>query len=98
MERAVWLKQMLIGLIVILFLTQLQPLVLKASGAVDGSFGIRPTSHKCLGLTLKAEGAASRLPAGEVEFQLGFFHFRYSVSEEPGQRPICVGQDIWFGE
>jgi hypothetical protein len=94
------LKYLLIGLVVSLFLTQLQPLVLRAAGAVDGTFGIRPKTHQCLGLTLEAEGAASRLPAGDVEFRLGFFHFRYSVSEEAGaaQRPICVGQDIWFGE
>jgi hypothetical protein len=90
----------LVVVAVILGLSQLQPLVLRSVGAVDGSFGIRPVSHECLGLTIGSEKSLSRLPPGDVEFQLGRFHFRYFISAEDGsgQRPICVGQDVWYGE
>jgi hypothetical protein len=84
----------------VLALTQLQPLVIRAAGAVDGSFGIRPMSHRCLGLKLRSEKGLAGLPAGDVEFHLGWFHFRYSIGVEDrsGERPVCLGQDIWYGE
>ena len=94
------IKFLLIVVVVVLILSQFQPLLLRSVGAIDGTFGIRPISHKCLGLTLEAEQSISQLPLGDVELHLGLFHFRYVVSEEDSsrQRPICVGQDLWFGE
>jgi hypothetical protein len=71
-----------------------------SNSAVDGSFGLRPISHKCLGVTLEGPQRPSVLPEGDVEFELGLFHFRYFVSEEIGlgETPMCLGQDLWFGE
>jgi hypothetical protein len=94
------LEYLILALVVALVLSQLQPLVVRAAGGVGGSFGVRPVSHRCLGLVLEGPDRASKLPAGEVEFQLGLFHFRYSLSEEDrlGDGPICVGQDVWYGE
>jgi hypothetical protein len=78
--------------------TQLQPFVLKNLGAVDGSFGIRPMSHKCAGLHLNGT-AIDWLPAGDVHFRAGLFSFRYWVDAEvQPTRLYCIGQDIWFGE
>jgi hypothetical protein len=78
--------------------TQFQPLLLASLGAVDGSFGIRPMSHACIGL--QVDGARlAWLPAADTQFQLGYFSFRYRV--DPSflpQRPTCIGQDVWFGE
>jgi hypothetical protein len=90
----------LMALVAALVLSQLQPLLIKSLGGVAGSFGARPISHRCLGLMLEAPGPADSLPLGDVEFRLGLFHFRYSVSEEDLLlgRPICVGQDLWYGE
>jgi hypothetical protein len=90
----------LVALAAVLALSQLQPLVLRSVGAVDGSFGLRPVSHRCLGLTLRSEKNLSPLPQGDLEFHFGWFHFRYSIRPEDrtGERSICVGQDVWFGE
>jgi hypothetical protein len=77
--------------------TQLQPIFLRALGAVDGTFGLRPVSHRCAGLTVSAE-AAARLPSADWEGTLGFFHARYHVTREANDRDYCLGQDIWFGE
>jgi hypothetical protein len=78
---------------------QLQPVVIRALHGADGSFGIRPLSHRCLGWAAASE-ALRFLPGGEWEFHLGGFHFRYSLMKEnlqPGTR-LCVGQDLWYGE
>jgi hypothetical protein len=77
-------------------LSQLQPLILASQGAVDGSFGLRPTSHACLGLSLQP-GLVGLLPYGELQFQAGAFSFLYRVEDSP-ERSHCLGQDIWFGE
>ena len=94
------IKYLLITLVVALCLSQLQPLFLRSAGAVDGTFGIRPMSHKCLGFILGVNRGLSQLPIGQVEFHMGLFHFRYAITEEnkSGERPICLGQDLWFGE
>jgi hypothetical protein len=94
------IKYLLITLIAVLGLSQLQPLYLRSTGAVDGTFGIRPMSHKCLGLILGVNRDLSLLPIGQVEFHIGLFHYRYAITEEnkSGERPICLGQDLWFGE
>ncbi len=110
------IKVLLIVTVVLLVLSQFQPLLLRSVGAVDGTFGVRPISHMCLGLTLETKHSIPRtigdsiprtigdsipqFPLGDVELHLGLFHFRYVVNEEISsrQRPICVGQDLWFGE
>lgn len=78
--------------------TQLQPTLLRAFRAVDGSFGIRPMSHQCAGL--RVDGASlGWLPAADVRFSVGWFSIRYWVDEKPwSDRPYCFGQDVWFGE
>ncbi len=83
-------------LLVIFLLLQIQTWVVERAGGVDGSFGIRPVTHKCLGFTYLPKGSGI-FPSGEVEFNLIRFHFRYSVSHND-DRPFCVGQDIWYGE
>jgi hypothetical protein len=82
------------------FLSQLQPFILKAAGAVGGTFGVRPISHKCLGFIHEAVDGDFWPPIGDVEFDLWLFQFRYTVSEfdKSGHRLMCTGQDLWFGE
>ncbi|NTW09545.1 MAG: hypothetical protein HGA28_08265 [Anaerolineaceae bacterium] len=94
------IKNLIIVFVIALVLSQLQPLLLRSVGAVNGSFGLRPISHKCLGVTLGGPQRTSALPDGDVEFELGLFLFRYFVREEDklGERPMCLGQDLWFGE
>ncbi len=79
-------------------LTQLQPTLLHAFRAVDGSFGIRPMSHQCAGI--QADGASlGWLPAADFRFTVGRFSVLYWVDKDawPGH-PYCIGQDVWFGE
>lgn len=78
--------------------TQLQPVVLRSIGAVDGSFGVRPMSHQCVGL--RVDGALlGWWPAADVRFSVGRFSIRYWVDEDLlPERPYCLGQDVWFGE
>jgi len=87
-------------LAIAIFLSQLQPFIVKAAGAVDGTFGVRPISHNCLGLILNAGENAFWPPPGDVKFHLWLFHFRYDVNEKhkAEQRSMCVGQDLWYGE
>jgi len=87
-------------LVLAIFLSQLQPFILKAAGGVDGTFGVRPVSHKCLGFTHQASEEDFWPPVGDVEFTLWLFQFRYSVSEndKSGHNLMCTGQDLWFGE
>lgn len=75
-------------------LTQLQPAIIHSTGGVAGSFGVRPVSHRCLGFVVADN---DYFPSGEIEFTMFLFHFRYSISHED-ERPLCVGQDIWYGE
>jgi len=84
-------------LAIAVFLSQLQPFIVKAAGAVDGTFGVRPISHKCLGITHKASEGAIWPPVGDIEFTLWLFQFRYTVSDNEHQL-MCTGQDLWFGE
>jgi len=87
-------------LAILLFLSQLQPFIVKAAGAVDGSFGVRPKSHKCLGITHIASEEAFWPPEGAVEFDLWLFQFQYKVSDndKAGHTLMCTGQYLWFGE
>ena len=89
---------LLIILVILLLLTQLQPLFLQSLGAVDGTFGLRPVSHRCAGLTLSGETVAARLPSADWEGTLGVFRARYHVTREANGREYCLGQDVWFGE
>ena len=97
-KRPTSLLVILAGLCACLLATQLQPAFLRAVHAVDGSFGIRPMSHKCAGL--KVLGIhLDWLPAGDVRFKTGLFSFRYWVDEKvQPDRLYCIGQDIWYGE
>ncbi len=87
-------------LAIAIFLSQLQPFIVKAAGAVDGTFGVRPISHNCLGITHEASEGDVWPPIGDVEFTLWLFQFRYTVSEndKSGHNLMCTGQDLWFGE
>jgi len=87
-------------LVVALFLSQLQPFFVKAAGAVDGTFGVRPRSHECLGITQEASEGDIWPPVGDIELNLWLFQFRYTVSENDrfGHKLMCTGQDLWFGE
>ena len=78
--------------------TQLQPWLLHRLGAVDGSFGVRPMSHDCLGLKTEA-AALSGLPFADIRFRVGLFSVRYWVRDgaSPAMR-YCLGQDVWYGE
>ncbi|MEW5941801.1 MAG: hypothetical protein AB1750_19230 [Chloroflexota bacterium] len=96
-RRRAWLI-LLIVLALLLLLTQLQPTLLQLSGAVDGSFGLRPTSHKCAGFTLNGDWVAARLSPADWQGKFGRFSLRWFVPEEAGGRDFCLGQDVWFGE
>ena len=94
------IKSYLLALIAIIFVCQLQPVFVSFLGGVAGSFGLRPTSHLCLGLKFNGNTTTSLFPQGEVEYYAGLFHFRYSITERDNDsnREYCLGQDIWFGE
>lgn len=96
-SRRAWIG-LLVVVILLALLTQLQPLFLRSFGAVDGTFGLRPVSHRCAGLTLAGETVAARLPSADWEGTLGVFRVRYHVTREASGREVCLGQDIWFGE
>ena len=87
-------------LAIVIFLSQLQPFIVKAARGVDGTFGVRPISHKCLGITHEASEEAIWPPTGDVEFNLWLFQFQYNVTEydKSGHNLMCTGQDLWFGE
>ena len=92
------LRGLFFSLLIILLLTQFQPILLRTLGAVDGTFGLRPVSHQCAGLTLSGETVTRRFPSTEWEGRIGFFRVRYFVTREASGRDFCMGQDIWFGE
>lgn len=79
--------------LIVLALTQLQPWIIERAGGAAGSFGVRPVTHACLGITYEN----GIFPPGETDFAFLLFHFRYSVNDD-GSRPLCLGQDIWYGE
>jgi hypothetical protein len=84
---------LLLIVLMLLVLSQLQPWLVERAGGVAGSFGVRPLTHVCFGVTYEN----GIFPPGEIGFTFLWFHFRYFVTgDDP--RPLCVGQDIWFGE
>lgn len=94
------LKLFVITILSLIALTQLSGMLVAGRGGVAGSFGIRLTSHDCIGLRIPAEKVTGCLPEADIEFHFLLFHFRYAVSSEfaDSDRVFCVGQDIWFGE
>jgi len=95
-RRAVFIS--IVAFLLLVALTQLQPFFLGLSGAVDGSFGLRPLSHKCAGIKLSGERIAARLGPADWQAKLGYFSVRYYVPDEAAEWDFCLGQDIWFGE
>lgn len=87
-----------ISLLILILLTQLQPLFLRSLGAVDGTFGLRPVSHECAGITLTGEWVSARLAPADWQKKVGYFSIRYQVPQEAEGRVFCLGQDVWFGE
>ncbi|MGD8457905.1 MAG: hypothetical protein PVF83_16115 [Anaerolineales bacterium] len=79
---------------------QIQPIFVNIIGGLAGSFGVRPTSHLCIGFPLGRDKVKSLFPPGELEFHIGLFHFRYSIPQinHNSAKEFCLGQDIWFGE
>jgi hypothetical protein len=65
--------------------------------AVDGSFGLRTKTHRCIGFTLEPK-TAYYFPSGSFSFPLLFGKkFIYDVGPI-NERSYCLGQDMWFGE
>jgi len=64
-----------------------------------GSFGIRPTTHSCVGVKVNSNTVLKIFPKGEVKFSIPF-NFKYSVSEDyyKNEYNFCLGQDVWMGE
>lgn len=93
------LRRILITIFIILILlastSQLQPVYLRALGAVDGTFGLRPVSHKCAGLGLTGDWVAGALPSADWQATFGLFQIRYFVPREASGRDFCFGQDVW---
>jgi hypothetical protein len=88
-----------LGILVLLaLLIQLQPALLRALGAVDGTFGLRPISHKCAGITLTDDWVAGALSFTDWWGKFGLFSIRYFVPRDASGRNFCLGQDVWFGE
>jgi hypothetical protein len=89
---------LVVVVVLLLVLTQLQPVFLRSIGAVDGSFGLRPVSHRCAGIRLSGEWIAVHLAPADWQATLGYFSIRYHIPNEATGREFCLGQDIWFGE
>ena len=96
------LRRILITLFIILILlastSQLQPVYLRALGAVDGTFGLRPTTHKCVGILLDGKWVGENLPQDEWQETFGLFKMRYFNRAIMPDSDFCLGQDVWFGE
>lgn len=95
-RRIVTAVVIILALLVVL---QLQPFIVRALQGVEGSFGYQPLSNDCLGWVGPAD-SISWLPFGDLEFRLGYFNFHYfSIRENFDESiPMCLGQDIVYGE
>lgn len=80
----------------VVFVVVFQLVAINLSGGVGGSLGIRPVTHKCIGLTIDGT-TTSALPTGDWGFDT-LVHFRYSLPEVREGKRLCLGQDIWMGE
>jgi len=77
-------------------MTVLQLAAVNLSGGVGGTFGIRPVSHRCIGIPV--DGATtSALPTGDWGFSF-LLDVRYYMPQEREGVEFCLGQDIWMGE
>lgn len=74
----------------------LQIFIVPLLGGIGGSFGLRPQTHSCIGITLN-QNSMGWLPKGDIKFNT-LFHFRYHVPPQSSERGYCLGQDVWFGE
>jgi len=83
-------------IIFIAVLVVLQLAAVNASGGIGGSLGLRPTTHKCIGLPVDGS-TTSALPTGDWGFDY-LLHVSYQVPENREGVQMCLGQDIWFGE
>ncbi len=81
-------------------LSQLQPILLHAMGAVAGSFGVQPQSHRCIGFSIPGNDIQSFFPAGNIHGGISAFEYRYFVAYNTGNylRRVCIGQDLWYGD
>ncbi|OGG00503.1 hypothetical protein A2Y99_02655 [Candidatus Gottesmanbacteria bacterium RBG_13_37_7] len=66
-------------------------------GSLGGSFGIRPLSHECFGLSINADTTIRYFPKGDIYFYFLWKGYEYFVTDD-WPRNYCIGQDIWFGE
>ena len=67
---------------------------------VASSFGIRPMTHRCLGITIRSKSFVNFLPEGDFTFfSTGARQLRYYVPRRLlNDRPLCLGVDLWHGE
>ena len=99
MKKSRRIGMVILGSILLCLLSaQFQPALLHSLGAVDGTFGLRPVSHKCAGLTLTNKTVTRGFPSADWQGKFGLFSIRYFVTREAGGRGFCLGQDVWFGE
>ena len=85
----------LVSILLIVLLTQLQPAYLHAIGAVDGTFGLRPTTHKCVGILLDGKWVGENLPQNEWQETFALFKMRYFNRAIMPDSEFCLGQDVW---
>ncbi len=89
----------LITILFIVILCQVQPVIVSILGGVDGSFGLRPKTHGCIGFSLEPNSNIIKiLPQGDLRFKFIRFSFIYRLIDPDSSREYCLGQDIWFGE
>lgn len=84
-----------IAVIFLYILFVLFPLML---GGIDGSFGIRPRSHRCIGIVISNKRALNTFPKGDVAFNFLGKSYVYRIDETRMRHDVCIGQDIWYGE
>ncbi|MBL7150427.1 hypothetical protein ISS86_00675 [Candidatus Microgenomates bacterium] len=67
---------------------------------VASNFGIRPMTHRCLGIIVSSKSFVNFLPEGDFTFfSTGVRQFRYYVPHRLlNDRPLCLGVDVWYGE
>ena len=85
----------LVVAVIIIWLLQalIVPVFLRGVG---GSFGLRPQTHGCIGISL-GPNVIHWLPKGDVEFRV-LVHVRNHIPAKFSGERFCLGQDIWFGE
>jgi len=80
----------------IVFLVVFQLVTINLTGGAGGSLGIRPVTHKCVGLTIDGV-TTSALPSGDWRFDY-LLHVHYQLPENREGLQLCLGQDVWSGE